>query len=191
MFGRHLFIKTQYNPPIALCKKNRFRPLLATASGPWCSERTLLPPLLHTSTILVAKRGTKIVFRLLPRLQHWQHDMAIHSQYCISLAFCEHTSANLRPQSALLSIFEGCGEGLLWWGCGGGILPLTLHSIPPKLTHTLTPIQQLADNTVRVPARHQSVRGVIEAVSMQAHVSLLYLQVCSAERGWHRMVEEW
>lgn len=112
--------------------------------------------------------------------------MAIHSQYCISLAFCEHTSAYLRPQSALLSIFEGCGEGVRWWGCGGGYLPSHSALRPTKThTHTLTLLQQLADNTVRVPARHQSVRGVIEAVSMQAHVSLLHLQVCSAERGWH------
>jgi len=98
------------------------------------SER--LPPLLHTSTTLVAVRGTKIVFRLLPRLQHWQHDMAIHSQYCISLAFCEHTSANLRPQSALLSIFEGCGDGLRWWGGRGGIFPS--HSAHLTKTHTDT-----------------------------------------------------
>ena len=51
--------------------------------------------------------GTKIVLCLLPRLQHWQHDMAIHSQYCISLAFCEKVAANLSPQSARLSMWRG------------------------------------------------------------------------------------
>jgi len=75
--------------------------------------------------------------------------------------------------------------------CVGGVVEgvsslLTQHISPKHTqTHTHTPLQQLADNTIRVPARHQSVRGVIEAVSMQAHVSLLHLQVCLAERGWH------
>lgn len=126
---------------MALCKLFRLRPL--SSSVFWSlkySERTLL----HTSTTLVAEQGTKIAFRLLPRLQHWQHDMAIHSQYCISLAFCEHTSANLRPQSALLSIFEGCGDGLHWWGGGGGYLPFSLgtlsHQNTDTLTHTHTPL---------------------------------------------------
>lgn len=65
-------------------------------------------------TITVASGGTKIVPCLLPRLQHWQHDVAIHSQYCISLAFCEEVAANLSPHSTPCQWEEGSSRGMGW-----------------------------------------------------------------------------
>lgn len=58
-------------------------------------------------TVLVTSDGDEnSTPRLLPRLRHWQHDVAIHSQYCISLAFCEKVAANLSPQSSRLSVWR-------------------------------------------------------------------------------------
>lgn len=79
--------------------------------------------------ILVASGGTKIVLCLLPRLQHWQHDVAIYSQYCISMAFCEKVAANLSPQSAACQCEEGSSRGT-GWGELGQLCPSTLHPVP-------------------------------------------------------------
>lgn len=73
--------------------------------------------------------GTKIVLCLLPRLQHWQHDVAIYSQYCISMAFCEKVAANLSPQSAGCQCEEGSSRAT-GWGELGQLCPSTLRPAP-------------------------------------------------------------
>lgn len=86
----HLFLVCVCEP--ALTEKNQF----------------ILP------TVPLASGRTKIVPCLLPRLQHWRHDVAIHSQYCISLAFCEKVAANLSPQSTACQCEEGGSRGMAW-----------------------------------------------------------------------------
>lgn len=85
-------------------------------------------------TIVVASGGTKIVLCLLPRLRHWQHDVAIHSQYCISPAFCEKVPANLSPQSIVCQCDERSGQGTGWRRRGSApslhISPSSPHQQP-------------------------------------------------------------
>lgn len=90
--------------------------------------------------IPVASGGTKIVPCLLPRLQHWQHDVAIHSQYCISLAFCEKVAANLSPQSTRLSMWREQQPRYGMKGVGSAPSPhIAFHSSAAPLRHAPPP----------------------------------------------------
>lgn len=154
-------------------------------------EDSLLP------TITVASRGTKIVLCLLPRLQHWQHDVPIHSQYCISLAFCEKVAANLSPQSTRLSMWRGEQPRYGMKGVGSAlplhIAPSSTHQGPLPLApppHSSSPgigmFPQLADKSHWSPAAASIWWVKIRAVSMQTHVSLFHsagTQWLGEERG--------
>ena len=81
-------------------------------------------------------------------LQHWQHDVAIHSQYCISLAFCEKVAANLSPQSTRLSMWRGKQPRYGMKGVGSTpsprVVPVPLINgpsprLPPPPPHSLSP----------------------------------------------------
>lgn len=121
-------------------------------------------------TIVVASGGTKIVLCLLPRLRHWQHDVAIHSQYCISPAFCEKVPANLSPQSIVCQCDERSGQGTGWRRRGSApslhISPSSPHQQP--LPHS-SPVCTFSPGGLgerrRGSSRGESQRA--RAVSMQ------------------------
>lgn len=133
--------------------------------------------------------GTKIVLCLLPRLQHWQHDVAIHSQYCISLAFCEKVAANLSPQSTACQCEEGSSDGIGWRESGqlrpGAFRPVPLITEAPPTPNPPPPHSfsaSVCSPSLQIKAIAPA--GVwwvkIRAISMQAHVSLFLF----AGTGW-------
>lgn len=103
----------------------------------------------------MASGGTKIVLCLLPRLQHWQHDVAIHSQYCISLAFCEKVAANLSPQSTRLSMWRGKQPRYGMKGVGSApsprIAPRSTQTTPPSPSPSIRRHPTASLRAVRVP----------------------------------------
>lgn len=137
--------------------------------------------LLILPTVLVPSGGTKIVLCLLPRLQHWQHDVAIYSQYCISMAFCEKVAANLSPQSAACQCEEESSRGT-GWGELGQLCPSTLHpgplisAPPPPVATPELLFSRRAPLCLQIKAvAPASVWWVkIRVISMQARVSLSF-----------------
>lgn len=162
----------------------------------WATLARAAKILLILPTVLVASGGTKIVLCLLPRLQHWQHDVAIYSRYCISMAFCEKVAANLSPQSAACQCEEessrGTDEGS-WVSCvparwtqDHSSVPL-LPPLPPQSFSSGGVFPLCLQIKAIAPASVWWVE--IRAISMQAHVSRsLSLQVCGClrkrEKGW-------
>lgn len=136
---------------------------------------------LHLANHSGGQWGTKIVLCLLPRLQHWQHDVAIHSQYCISLAFCEKVAANLSPQSTACQCEEGSSRGMGWRELGqlraGTLRPVPLINDPSPSSVANSQLlfrQSVCSPSLQIKATAPaSVWWVkIRTISMQAHVSL-------------------